>query len=168
VLCLSKGINSGYLPFGAVVLNQKLVYAFEKSNDFLVHGSSQNGNLLACAATIATINQYRELNIKNNVIEMGLYIVENLRENLQSHDNVKDIRNKGLMIFIELHQVGHFFRIESIAQHVNEIRIKLMRKGLIVFGLENGILILPMLTITTEEADFIIEVITSVLSITLF
>jgi adenosylmethionine-8-amino-7-oxononanoate aminotransferase len=165
VLCMSKGINSGYLPFGAVAVNQRLISVFESSNDLLVHGSTQNGNLLACAASIATINQYKELNIEYNVTNKGLYIAENLRANLRFHRNVKEVRNEGLMIFIELCE-RYNIKCGVTSQAVYEVRRSLINKGLIVYGSESGILILPMLTITTLEADLIIDIITNVLSLT--
>lgn len=61
IICLSKAINSGYLPLGATIVSETIIRAYYSSNSILPHGSTQGGNLLACAAMKVTLEQYIEL-----------------------------------------------------------------------------------------------------------
>lgn len=79
LVCTSKGLNSGYLPVGAVLVSEYIIKTFEMSNDILIHGSTQDGNLLCCASIIAALEQYKELNISENVCKMSVYLMDAIK-----------------------------------------------------------------------------------------
>lgn len=167
IICMGKGINSGYLPMGAVALNDKICDLFGTTNEVLIHGSTQTGNLLSCAASIATIDQYKELEISQNVEILGSYLKSQLKEILSFHKNVGEIRGKGFLIEIEL--LKDKYGTESLSsEKIYIIQQLLMRNGLIVYRSDLGLTLLPMLIIGQSEADKIIEVIEMIFKRTFF
>ncbi|NMB33136.1 MAG: aspartate aminotransferase family protein [Clostridium sp.] len=158
IICMSKGINSGYLPFGATAFSSKICKTFEECNGMLFHGSTQDGNLLACASCIATIDQYKELNISKNVSTMGGYIINELKTILSYHRNVGDIWGEGLIIQINLvknSRKHEFLNKDQISLIISQ----LLRNGLIVTNSDTGIALLPMLIINKQEADYMLDII---------
>ncbi|WP_410498099.1 adenosylmethionine--8-amino-7-oxononanoate transaminase [Chitinibacter sp. S2-10] len=62
LICLSKGITSGYLPLAVVLCSDAIYQAFyadETAKAFL-HSHSYTGNALACAAALATLQIFRD------------------------------------------------------------------------------------------------------------
>jgi adenosylmethionine-8-amino-7-oxononanoate aminotransferase len=103
-LCLSKGLTGGYLPLSAVLTTDAIYDAFydeyAKLNAFL-HSHSYTGNPLACAAANATLAIFRE----EPVLERNRNTARLLRasvEHLADHPNVAEIRQRGMILAIEL------------------------------------------------------------------
>lgn len=167
IVCMAKGINSGYLPLGAVSIRKEIVKLFCDSNEMLIHGSTQGGNLLACAASIAAIDQYNDLDICKNVNLMGKYIVKELNKSLAYHKNVKEIRGVGLLIEIEL--VQYKGSNENLSPSQIMVFHKLLEnKGLITYYSDLGITLLPMLHITIEEINKLLFILFEVFQHTIF
>ena len=104
ILCMSKGINSGYLPLGAVAFHRKIETVFEKAQEPLFHLSTQNGNPACCAAALATLDHLEkdDFSILRNVRDMSQLLYSQLSQVLLEHPHVMDIRRAGLMIAIDL------------------------------------------------------------------
>ena len=167
IICMGKGINSGYLPLGAVAFNFKIYSAFSNSNEQIIHGSTQAGNLLSCAACITTIDQYLSTNISHNVLETGSYIKEQLTSRLSFHRNIGDIRGVGLLIGIDL--VKYKNSCEYLpGEKIFYIQEYLKYHGLIIYRSDTGLMLLPMLIIDKSEADIIINKIVEAFHIILF
>lgn len=103
-MCLSKGLTGGYLPLSVCMTSNKIYNSFyddyNKLKAFL-HSHSYTGNPLACAAAIATIDIFK----KQNIIEQNIINSKLLHESIQdlyNHKNVIDIRQKGMILAIEL------------------------------------------------------------------
>jgi taurine--2-oxoglutarate transaminase len=65
----AKGITSGYIPLGAVIVREKIARYFD--DKYLYAGLTYNGHALACAAALATIEAYEEENIFANALAVG-------------------------------------------------------------------------------------------------
>lgn len=143
ILCVAKAIAGG-LPMGAVLCSDKVQPPMGK------HGSTFGGNPLACAAAIAAIEFMLENKLDEQAREKGDSFVEKIKQ--RSFANVREIRHLGLMIGIELKEKS------------TPYLVKLMEKG--VLALPAGatvIRLLPPLTISHEELDFVAEKLTEVL-----
>lgn len=163
LICMSKGINSGYLPIGAVAVKDEIVNEFLMAGDVLVHGSTQDGNLLACASVIAAIEEYDRLNISQNVKEMGELLRNQLKNALTGHENVTNIHGAGMINEIELVTARN--RQESLSpSSIYSIQKRLLKEGLIVYRSDTGLTLLPMLITNKEQVDFITDTIKKVFS----
>ncbi|MEK6561972.1 MAG: acetylornithine/succinylornithine family transaminase [Candidatus Binatota bacterium] len=143
IMCLAKAIAGG-LPMGAVLCSDKVQIPFGK------HGSTFGGNPLACAAAIAAIDYMLENRLDEQAKDKGDYFVGKLKEH--EFANVREVRNLGLMIGIELK--------EKSTPYI----LKLIEKGVLAMPAGATVLrLLPPLTISQEELDFVVEKLVEVL-----
>ena len=77
ILTVAKGINSGYVPLGAMVVNEKL-RDWMRDKPF-AGGLTYSGHPLACASGVASIGIFREEGIVENSAEQGRYLADALR-----------------------------------------------------------------------------------------
>ena len=105
IITMSKGINNGMLPLGAVAVSDKIVNRFRDKGEILFHLSTQNGNALSCAAGIATVNELLkdDRSILNRIEALSAYF-QNHFETLIGNDfnQIIELRRCGLMFAVEL------------------------------------------------------------------
>ena len=65
------------------------------------HGSTFGGNPLGCAVARAALRVLRDEKLVERSAELGIYVMERLRELESPH--VKEVRGRGLLVGIELH-----------------------------------------------------------------
>jgi taurine--2-oxoglutarate transaminase len=100
IMTVAKGINSGYVPLGAVCLTDKVSDAIY--DRYLSCGLTYSGHPLACAAAVATINAYKDEKIIENAKEQGKQILKRMEDMKAKHKCVGDVRNIGVFGCIEL------------------------------------------------------------------
>ncbi len=103
-MCLSKGITGGYLPLSCVLTTHDVYQAFycdySEGKSFL-DSHSYTGNALACSAANATLDIFESENIiKNNKIKIDM--LTTLTERFKALPNVKEVRQRGFIVAIEL------------------------------------------------------------------
>ncbi|WP_428911364.1 acetylornithine transaminase [Niallia sp. Krafla_26] len=148
IVSVAKGLGNG-LPIGAIIGRKELKDVFGPGS----HGTTFGGNPLSVASSIATMNMIFDEEFLTEVNKKAEFLKINLKKNLSSLTNVKDIRGLGFMIGIE------------VTEGVSEILKSLRISGIIVLSAgENVVRLLPPLTATIEEIRTGIEIITNVLS----
>jgi acetylornithine aminotransferase len=145
IMTLAKGLGNGF-PIGACIARGEAAQTFQPGK----HGTTFGGNPLACRTALEVINVIEQNNLVDRAAHLGTHILSGLKTNLQGVPQVKEVRGKGLLLAIEL--------TSPCTQLAKE-------------GLDNGIVInvtnhnviriLPPLIINDEEADLIVEKITS-------
>jgi adenosylmethionine-8-amino-7-oxononanoate aminotransferase len=103
-MCAAKGITGGYLPLAATFATQKIFDAFlgdPSEGKTFYHGHTYTGNPLACAAALASLHLFEKNNLIAKVRNKSEQLATLLTE-LKDLPHVGDIRQKGLMIGIEL------------------------------------------------------------------
>ncbi len=100
IMTMAKGINSGYVPLGAVGVSDKIYEVIK--DKFLYCGLTYSGHALACAAAIATIDAYKEEKLIDNAAAMGIVMADLMKDMQYKHPCVGDVRNVGLFGVIEL------------------------------------------------------------------
>jgi adenosylmethionine-8-amino-7-oxononanoate aminotransferase len=171
ILCLSKGINSGYIPLGAVLFCEKITDVFLSANTNIKHISTQNGNPLACAAGIATIESIQKNGYVDNCREMGKILKTEISNVLDKHKNFVEVRGSGLMLGINL-QANASHDCLSMEQ-ICYLTAKLKQKGLIVYsfyveGVTTGLSLFPPLIVNKNEVMKIVSIIKQVFDRTVF
>jgi adenosylmethionine-8-amino-7-oxononanoate aminotransferase len=104
LLCLSKGITGGYLPLAATLATDEIYNAFlaePAEGKTFFHGHTYTGNPLAAAAALASLELFEKNGVLSNVGENTRLLERRLAE-LREHPHVGDIRQKGIMVGIEL------------------------------------------------------------------
>jgi acetylornithine/N-succinyldiaminopimelate aminotransferase len=137
LITVAKGMGNGF-PVAGLLINPM----FKAKHGML--GTTFGGNYLACAAAIAVLDVIKEENLIANSLEIGNYLMTELKKNIA----VKEVRGLGLMIGVE-------FPFPVI-----EIRNDLLFGHYIFTGSssnKNTIRILPPLNLSKEEADIFLE-----------
>ena len=103
IMVLAKGINSGYVPLGATVVNERVAGAWERDHPLaaIMHGYTYSGHPLACAAALACQKIVRDEDLTGNAARIGAYFLERLYWLKERHAVIGDVRGKGLMLAIE-------------------------------------------------------------------
>lgn len=140
VMTLAKSLGNG-VPIGACLASEKAASVMKPGN----HGSTFGGNPLACAAALAVINTIEKDQLISNAIEVGSYLLEQLKNKLGSTHGVREIRGKGLMIGIELER------------SCTELVAQALQQGLLIsVQAEKTVRLLPPLILSKEQADTIV------------
>lgn len=104
IITVAKGLTSGVVPMGAVLVDQRIYDAFMTGPDYAVeffHGYTYSGHPLASAAGLAALEVYREEGLFERARRLAPVFEEALH-GLRGEPRVIDIRNFGLMGAVEL------------------------------------------------------------------
>jgi len=148
MITFAKGVTSGYLPLGGVLVSGKISTYFESR--MLYMGLTYYGHAMSCAAGVATLGVYKEENTLSHVKELGRFLGEALLDIKSRHECVGDVRSIGLFAVLEL--VGNRATKQPIdAATMNVLRAALLQEGLSTFLNNNMIFIVPPLVISKED-----------------
>ena len=100
-MTLAKGIASSYIPFGAVAVSAEINAPFEAGETHFIHGFTNGGHPLGCAAGAELIDIIRDENLLENCRKQS-EVLFSYREKLLAHPTVRDVRGWGLMMVLEL------------------------------------------------------------------
>ena len=158
IIATAKGITSGYIPFGAVIVSDKIAAAYDDKP--LMLGLTYSAHAVGCAAALAVIKIYEDDNLFDNAAKMGKYVEERMVEMMAKHPSIGDFRNTGLLGCIEL--VKNRITKEPMAPFnakpdemmiMNKVAAKIKELGMYTFVRWNYIFIAPPLCITKEQID---------------
>ncbi len=170
IITMAKGINSGYVPLGAMTISQAL-------SDWVVDrpfagGLTYSGHPLACAVAVASIEAFREEGIVENAGAMGDVLAMELPKLAERHPSIGDVRGLGLFWGVELvrdretkEMLVPFNASGDAAAPVVRLAKAAMERGLFLFVHWNVIMIAPPLTITGDELDEGLAILDEVLAI---
>jgi taurine--2-oxoglutarate transaminase len=158
ILTVAKGINSGYVPLGAMVISEPI--AEWVRDKYFAGGLTYSGHPLACAAAVASIEAFREEGIVENSADLGAVLGDRLADLAERHPSIGDVRGRGLFYGVELvrdretreplvpfNATGEAFApMAKVAKAAAERGVYLMTHW-------NVIIVAPPLTITREELD---------------
>lgn len=158
MIATAKGINSGYLPFGALIVSDAIAKHFDDKVLWL--GLTYAAHPVACASALATLQVYEEDNLVENAAAMGRYMEQQVAKMKQLHPSIGDFRNTGLLGCIELVKNRH--TKEPIAPFnakphemtiMNKVAAKIKELGMFTFVRWNYIFTAPPLCVTKDEID---------------
>ena len=157
VMTTAKGITQGYVPLGAIVVNQKIADHYD--DKMFWYGLTYSGHPLACAAGIATLKIYEDENLIENSAWMGDKLKAKLNWLKEKHPSVGDARSIGLFSALEL--VKDRDTKEPLAPWngpdpgiMGRINKCLRDKGVYAYLRWNYLFIAPPLSINEEELEF--------------
>ena len=97
----AKGVNSGYVPLGGVILNERLSAAF--IDRVYPGGLTYSGHPLACAAAVATITAMEDEHIVENAKRIGDEVLRpGLEELATKHPIIGEVRGLGVFFALDL------------------------------------------------------------------
>jgi len=155
LVAFAKGVTSGYVPLGGVVLNEALSATF---NDRVYPGGlTYSGHPLACATAVACIETMERERIVENARRVGDDVLRpGLDELATRHRIIGDVRGRGVFFALEL--VSDRTTKEPLAPYggssaaMNEILAACREERLLIFNNFNRLHVVPPCTVTDDEA----------------
>jgi 4-aminobutyrate aminotransferase len=122
------------------------------------HSNTFGGNLVASAASIATIGVIERENLLANATTQGGYLRQRLVELQARHEEIGDVRGLGLMVATEF--VKDRATKEPAVKFRDQVLIEAYRRGLILLGCgRSSIRYIPALIVRREEIDEAVEIV---------
>jgi taurine--2-oxoglutarate transaminase len=170
ILSVAKGINSGYVPLGAMIVSEPIAeWARDK---YFAGGLTYSGHPLACASAVASIEAFREEGIVENSATMGEVFGAELRRLAERHPSIGEVRGLGCFWALELVRsretreplVPFNASGAAFAPMARVVKAALDR-GLYLMVHWNVIMICPPLVITREEIEEGVAILDDALSL---
>jgi beta-alanine--pyruvate transaminase len=155
ILTFAKGVTNGVVPMGGVIARKHVYDAFMKGPEHvaeLFHGYTYSGHPLACAASLATLDVYRDEKLFEKAKAMEPRWMDAVMT-LKGEPNVLDIRTLGITAAIDL---------ASKPDAVGRRAYDAMDKGFFDHGImlritADTIALTPPLIVTDAQVDEIVE-----------
>lgn len=170
MMCVAKGLTSGYLPLGGLIVSDKIAAHFD--DNVLPIGLTYSAHAVSCAAALANISVYEEDGLIGNAAKMGKYVETKVEELKAKHPSIGDFRNTGLLGCIELvknrdtkEPITPWNASPDDMEVTNKMAAKIRELGMFTFVRWNWIFIAPPLCITKEEIDEGMEIISQTIAI---
>jgi adenosylmethionine-8-amino-7-oxononanoate aminotransferase len=162
LLLLSKGMNGGYLPLGAVLFSEEIGQTVLRHGVGIGHGSSGNGNPACCASALAAMRVMERDGLVGRAARMGASFFDRLKT-LERHSIVREVRGRGLMLAIEFNLDGDAYGAPFPSEAFDAIYEGMVEAGVLPYPFSNGLSFFPPLTISSDEIDAIVSTLDSVL-----
>ncbi len=161
IMCLAKGITSGYLPLGATLINDRVAKAWDAQGPraVMMHGYTYSGHPVGCAAGLAAIAIVEREDLATNARNVGAYFLQKLLGLKDKHPVIGDVRGKGLMIAVELVKDRNtkepFSPVDAYPSSISELCVA---NGVMLRTIVNKFIISPPLTFTRGHVDEVVGV----------
>lgn len=170
LMVIGKGLTGGYLPVAATLATDQVYDAFyadyEEQKTFF-HGHSYTGNPLGCAVALRSLELFEERNIVEGVKVKASFVEQKLKS-LMDRPHVGDIRQKGLMVGIELVRDKVSREPYDWTERIG-VRTSLRARelGMLTRPLGNVVVFIPPLVSTEAELDAMTDILAdAIISVT--
>jgi taurine---2-oxoglutarate transaminase len=158
ILTVAKGINSGYVPLGAMIVSET-ISEWVRSRYF-AGGLTYSGHPLACASAVASIEAFQEEGIVENAAAMGDVFRVELARLAERHPSIGEVRGLGCFWGLELvknretrEPLVPFNATGEAMKPIAAVQRRALELGLYTMAHWNVLMACPPLTITREELD---------------
>ncbi|MGH2933307.1 MAG: aminotransferase class III-fold pyridoxal phosphate-dependent enzyme, partial [Gaiellaceae bacterium] len=156
ILTMAKGINSGYVPLGAMTVREPIAAWLQ--DKYFAGGLTYSGHPLACAVGVASIEAFREEGIVEHAAEMGPQFRAALEGLAAKHPSIGEVRGIGCFWGLELvksrktrEPLVPFNGGGEAAAPVARLGKAALERGLYLMTHWNVVMVCPPLTITPDE-----------------
>ena len=170
MIVMAKGLTCGYLPFGCLMVSDKIASKYDDT--MLALGLTYSAHPVCCAAALETLKIYEEDNLFENARAMGQYVNEQVELLKQKHPSIGDFRNTGLLGCIELvknrttkEPMAPFNARPDEMAIMNKVAAKIKALGMYTFVRWGYIFIAPPLIVTRQQIDEGLAIISEAIAI---
>jgi taurine---2-oxoglutarate transaminase len=170
MIAMAKGLTSGYLPFGCLMVTDRIAAKYD--DVALPLGLTYSAHPVCCAAALEMLKIYEDENLIENAVAMGKYMDEQIEVLKKKHRSIGDWRNQGLLGCLELvknretkEPMAPFNAKPDEMPVMNKVAAKLKELGMYTFVRWSFIFIAPPLCINKEQIDEGLAMISEALSI---
>ncbi|MFY0728624.1 aspartate aminotransferase family protein [Pseudomonas sp. NFX15] len=157
-LSIAKGLTSGYIPMGGLILSKKMASVLVEQGGVFAHGLTYSGHPVAAAVAIANLKALRDEGVVTRVKDdIGPYLQQCLREVFGKHPLVGDIQGTGMVAALQLAEDKdtrkRFANENDIAWRCRTIGFE---EGVIIRSTLGRMIMAPALIASREEVDELI------------
>ncbi len=170
IMCVAKGLTCGYLPLGGMIVSEEIARRFDE--EYLPLGLTYSAHAVCCAAANAVLKVYEEERLIEKAVATGHYIDEQMERLFEEHPSIGDWRNTGMLGCIELvknratkEPMAPWNAKPSEMAVMSKVAAKIRELGMFTFVKWNFIFVAPPLTISKQQVDDGLEIISRALSI---
>ena len=157
LIAFAKGVNSGYVPLGGVIMTDRVAATFAERP--YPGGLTYSGHPLACASAVASITIFREEGIVEHARALGEDVIgPELRRLAEKHPSVGEVRGLGVFWALELvrdretrEPLVPFNAAGADAAPMNEFAAACKQRGLWPFTHFNRTHVVPPCTTSADE-----------------
>jgi adenosylmethionine-8-amino-7-oxononanoate aminotransferase len=154
LLCLGKGITGGYLAMSATVASAEVFDAFlgqDLGPETFFHGHSYGGNALAAAVALEHLRLVNDWDVLANVRARAAQLAELLGRRIAPRTSVAEVRQRGLMVGVELAPPAPGLRWGR------RVCAGAVDRGVLLRPLGDVVVLMPPLTTTEEEIVRVVD-----------
>ena len=163
LLCVAKGITGGYLPLAATLATERVHDAFlgpPAAGRTFYHGHTYTGNPLGCAAALASLDIFERERTLDRLGPKTHRLEQLLARHVALLPHVADVRQRGVMVGIELAADATARRPYPAADRMGaRVVLEARRRGVIVRPLGDVVVLMPPLSITADEIERLVTVV---------
>ena len=149
LITFAKGVNSGYVPVGGVIISDEIAATFDER--VFPGGLTYSGHPLAAASIIAALDAMESEGIVDNARRMGAEAIgPGLVALAEKHEVIGEVRGEGVFWALEL-VTDRETREPLPAAAVGALKKDLMARGLLPFTADNRIHVVPPCVVTADE-----------------
>ena len=149
LITFAKGVNSGYVPVGGVIISDAIAATFDER--VFPGGLTYSGHPLAAASIVASITAMEDEGIIENAAVIGRdHIAPGLAALAAKHDCIGEVRGRGVFWAMEL-VANRDTREPLSAADMGRIKGALVKRGLLPFIADNRIHVVPPAVVTADE-----------------
>ena len=171
LICFAKGVNSGYVPLGGVIISPAIADVFAERS--YPGGLTYSGHVLGCAAAVASITAMKDEGVIEHARSLGTDVIgPELRSLQDRHPSVGDVRGLGVFWAIELvrdratrEMFVPYNAAGDAAAPMNELVAACKARGLWPFTHFNRIHVVPPCTTSADDVRHGIAVLDEVLEL---
>jgi taurine--2-oxoglutarate transaminase len=158
MIAMAKGLTCGYLPFGCLMVSDKIAAKYDEV--MLPLGLTYSAHPVSCAAALETLKIYEDDRLIENAAAMGAYVTERMKALFAEHPSIGNYRTTGLLGCIELvknrttkEPMAPFNAKPDEMAIMNKVAAKIRELGMYTFVRWSYIFVAPPLCVTKAQID---------------
>lgn len=155
IMCLAKGLSSGYYPIALACITTEIFdafYADYKEGKSFLHSHTYSGNPLGCRIAVEVLRIFKEEKVMEDVEKKGKFLEQKMKEYFCGKEYIEEYRCLGMIGAIALKEIEN---VERIGKQIATIALQ---KGVLIRPIGNIVYFMPPYIITEEEIERMLEV----------
>ncbi len=158
----AKAITSGYFPLGGTGVSDKIADVLDNGEDVWMHAYTYSAHPVGCAVAMANLDIVQAEDFPTQAAEKGRTLLDGLKERLDNHPHVGEVRGLGLMVAVEIVEdrqtKAEFAADEKVGARINQA---MQNHGLFSRMRGDVVCLAPPIVITDQELEQVIDAVTN-------
>ncbi|MFP6703191.1 MAG: aspartate aminotransferase family protein [Planctomycetaceae bacterium] len=158
----AKAITSGYFPLGGTGVSDKIADVLDSGEDVWMHAFTYSAHPVGCAVAMANLDIIQGEDFPTQAAEKGRTLLDGLKERLDNHPHVGEVRGLGLMAAVEIVEdrqtKAEFDADEKVGARINQA---MQNHGLFSRMRGDVVCLAPPIVITDQELEQVIDAVSN-------